>query len=183
MAVSLHKLLCHSCEIIQNFALPIGFYTEEAQESRNKDNKNIRLFHTRKMNRKYTMIDQFNFLLVTSDPLISTISKSFKRVNKKNITLPADAARMAGLNTHADLVEEHNTIDAGQESDETAENDQEEDGNDQNNAVSDHELNDGVSKMEIDSRKNDQDASLKELLSKESNKIPDIEESNLYQDF
>ncbi|CAF0958084.1 unnamed protein product, partial [Brachionus calyciflorus] len=43
MPVSMHKLLVHSSQIIQNFDLPIGFFSEEALEARNKDNKYIRL--------------------------------------------------------------------------------------------------------------------------------------------
>ena len=47
MPVSMHKLLIHSADIVPNFDLPIGFYTEEAQEAQNKDNKYFRLNHTR----------------------------------------------------------------------------------------------------------------------------------------
>lgn len=60
MPVTMHKLLVHSSKIIPNFELPIVYYTEEAQEARNKDNKAIRLFHTRKMNRLINMTDQFS---------------------------------------------------------------------------------------------------------------------------
>ena len=54
MPVSMHKLLVHSSQIIPNFDLPIGYYSEEALEARNKDNKYIRLFHTRKISRVTT---------------------------------------------------------------------------------------------------------------------------------
>ena len=36
---SVHKLLIHGPEVVSNFLLPNGMYSEEAQESRNKDNK------------------------------------------------------------------------------------------------------------------------------------------------
>ena len=65
MPVSLHKLLVHSSQIIANFELPIGMYTEEAGEARHKDSKYIREHHTRKMSRTLTITDQFNYLLVT----------------------------------------------------------------------------------------------------------------------
>lgn len=89
MPVSLHKLLVHSAQIIPNFELPIGMYTEEAQESRNKDNKRIREYHTRKMSRELTMSDQFHHLHLTSDPIISTISMSFQKSSSKNTPLPS----------------------------------------------------------------------------------------------
>ena len=38
MPVSIHKLI-HLADIVPNFDLPIGFYTDEAQEAWNKDNK------------------------------------------------------------------------------------------------------------------------------------------------
>ena len=44
MPASVHKLLIHSTEIISAFSLysiAIGAFSEEAQESRNKDNKII----------------------------------------------------------------------------------------------------------------------------------------------
>ncbi|CAF1115011.1 unnamed protein product [Brachionus calyciflorus] len=77
MPVSMHKLLVHSSQIIPNFDLPIGFFSGEALEARNKDNKYIRLFHTRKINRVTTITDQFNRLLVTSEFNISTVCRSF----------------------------------------------------------------------------------------------------------
>jgi len=73
MPASVHKVLIHSAKIISNFSLPIGMYSEDAQEARNKDNKNYRLHHARKIDRKKTMEDQFHYLLKTSDPIISTI--------------------------------------------------------------------------------------------------------------
>ena len=65
MPVSMHKLLIHSAEIVPNFDLLIGFYTEEAQEARNKDKKYFRLNHTRKISRETTLSDQFNCLHVS----------------------------------------------------------------------------------------------------------------------
>ncbi|CAF1142702.1 unnamed protein product [Brachionus calyciflorus] len=124
MPVSMHKLLVHSAQIIPNFDLPIGFYTEEAQEARNKDNKYIRLNHTRKINRKTTLTDQFNFLHVTSDPVISTLRMSFKRTKKKVRLLPIDAANIAELNLSAQS-QDSNEYSDNEEDDET--NDEEED--------------------------------------------------------
>ena len=55
----MHKLLVHCHHIMRNLDLPIGMYSEEALESRNKDSKNIREYHTRKCNRLLTMSDLF----------------------------------------------------------------------------------------------------------------------------
>ena len=42
MPQSLHCILLHEHEIVQPFSLPIGFLSEEAQESHNKDFKKFR---------------------------------------------------------------------------------------------------------------------------------------------
>lgn len=91
MPCSLHKILIHGHLIINSLDLPIGVYSEEAQECRNKDNKNFRLNHSRKDTRLHTIMDQTHLLLVTSDPVISdNIIKSTN--NKKEIKqLPKDA--------------------------------------------------------------------------------------------
>ncbi|CAF0886382.1 unnamed protein product [Brachionus calyciflorus] len=94
MPVTMHRLLVHSAQIIDKFELPIGFYTEEALESSNKINKLVRLFHTRKMNRKVTLTDQFNRLLVMSDIFISTLSISFNRSKKKNFEFSKEASKL-----------------------------------------------------------------------------------------
>jgi hypothetical protein len=83
------------------FDLPIGYYSEEAQESSHKINKSVRLLHTRKMSRLLTITDQFNRLNVLSDPLISTISQTFRRSKKKPIALPRDAVKMLISNEEA----------------------------------------------------------------------------------
>lgn len=52
--------------------------SEEAQEARNKDFKNIREHHTRKINRIVQNEDLIKMLIVSSDPYISSL-----RVMKK----------------------------------------------------------------------------------------------------
>lgn len=49
MPSSVHKVLLHGGKVIDNYLLPIGAYSEEASESRNKDIKNFLLHNTRKM--------------------------------------------------------------------------------------------------------------------------------------
>lgn len=164
MPVSMHKLLVHSSQIIPNFDLPIGYYSEEALEARNKDNKNFRLFQTRKFNRVVTMTDQYNQLLVSSDPIISTICKSFHRSNKKKNKLPGDAAKIAKTN-------ESEESDNDNEEDEDEEIDKEVDGIDINN-----------NQMEIDEEITDFDKNFEILFNIEGNTITDIENSDFYAD-
>lgn len=76
MPSSVHKLLIHGADIIEAAVLPIGMFSEEALEARNKDFRRYREFHTRKFTRLQTMTDLFNRLLVSSDPYISSLSKT-----------------------------------------------------------------------------------------------------------
>ena len=57
MPPSVHKILIHGCSISKQFDLPIAQYSEEA-----------------KVSRINTMKDQMHYLLIRSDPIISSIS-------------------------------------------------------------------------------------------------------------
>ncbi|XP_037024136.1 uncharacterized protein LOC119066024 [Bradysia coprophila] len=83
MPPSVHKVLIHGADIINSLVLPIGVYSEEASESRNKDFKNIREHHTRKMSRVLTNEDLIHGLLVSSDPLISSLRTPFLKPNQE----------------------------------------------------------------------------------------------------
>ena len=74
MPPSVHKILIHGCSISKQFGLPIAQYSEEAQESLNKQIRNARLHHTAKVSRINTMKDQMHYLLIRSDPILSSIS-------------------------------------------------------------------------------------------------------------
>ena len=97
MPASVHKLLIHGPEVIERFMLPIGMFSEEAQESRNKDNKHCRLNHARKDSRLHTMQDQFRYLLVTSDPLVSTIIIEGERSKKPKLKMNEDALSLLDM--------------------------------------------------------------------------------------
>lgn len=84
MPSSVHKLLLHGADIIEAALLPIGMFSEEALEARNKDFRRYREFHTRKFSRVQTMTDLFNTLLFSSDPLISSISHKSHLVRSYN---------------------------------------------------------------------------------------------------
>jgi len=75
MPTSVHKLLIHRPGIIASALLPIGQFSEEAQEERNKDIKRFREDFSRKCLRENTMQDIFNRLMITSDSYISSIRK------------------------------------------------------------------------------------------------------------
>jgi hypothetical protein len=75
MPSSLHRILIHGPEIVKAATLPIGMFSEEALESRNKDFRKYRQCNTRKFSRTKTMQDLFNALLVSSDPVISSLSQ------------------------------------------------------------------------------------------------------------
>lgn len=89
MPQSLHRILIHGHEVVRRMTLPIGFLSEEALESRNKDFKKFRERFTRKAKREYTNVDIFRRLMCTSDPIISSYRKP--QVGKNSITFSAEA--------------------------------------------------------------------------------------------
>jgi hypothetical protein len=86
MPSSVHRILIHGADIIQAAILPIGMLSEEALEARNKDLRRCRQFNTRKISRIAGTTDLFHFLLFTSDPVISIISKSKERKSLHKIS-------------------------------------------------------------------------------------------------
>jgi hypothetical protein len=83
MPPSVHKVLIHGSEVIKTAALPIGQFSEEAQEAKNKDFKFVREHHTRKISRTSTNEDLLHYLLLSSDPIISHHSRQ-RLSNYKN---------------------------------------------------------------------------------------------------
>lgn len=79
MPATLHKILVHSTEIIENALVPIGQLSEEAQEARNKDCRRFREHNTRKISRITTNRDLLNMMIVTSDPLINSLREIPKK--------------------------------------------------------------------------------------------------------
>ena len=75
MPSTVHKILIHGSDVIKHVSLPIGMMTEEALEARNKDLRKFRLHHTRKNLRKNKMEDLAHTLFISSDPVISMLSK------------------------------------------------------------------------------------------------------------
>ncbi len=85
MPSSNHKMIIQGSEIISTMRLPIGKLAEQAQESRNKQIRQIRSAPKRKFSRVVTKTDLLNRLLITSDPYISSIRKE---LNSKPYHLP-----------------------------------------------------------------------------------------------
>jgi len=67
------KFFFKASEIISAALLPIGQFSEEAQEAWNKDLKKFRESFARKISREETNKDLMRRLLVTSDPVISAM--------------------------------------------------------------------------------------------------------------
>lgn len=72
MPPGVHKILIHGSLIIKNALVPIGQLSEEAQKASNKNYNRFREHHSRKSSRIHTNTHLFNFLLVSSDPLITS---------------------------------------------------------------------------------------------------------------
>ena len=98
MPAAVHKILLHGAAVVESLVLPIGMLSEEAQESRNKDVRAYRLDHARKDSRLHTMADQFGYLMVTSDPLISssTISDRCRRAQGRTLLAAEALALLRG---------------------------------------------------------------------------------------
>ncbi|GBN45209.1 hypothetical protein AVEN_186087-1 [Araneus ventricosus] len=69
--------------IIEACILPIGSYFEEAQEARNKHNRQYRELFTRKSSRINTNTDLLHRLLVLSDPYIASLRAAPKSEKRK----------------------------------------------------------------------------------------------------
>lgn len=84
MPTFIHKILIHGPEIIDHAMLPIGELSEEAQEAKNKDVKQFREHHTRKISHLKTNEELFLRLLLSSDPHLSSLV-TVKYAKKQNL--------------------------------------------------------------------------------------------------
>ncbi|KAL0829173.1 hypothetical protein ABMA28_004012 [Loxostege sticticalis] len=84
MPSSVHKLLIHGADICGQYSfIPIASLSEEASEARNKEFRNVRLAHTRKIGRTQTNLDIIHNFLISSDPYITHIRPNFVRQQKQ----------------------------------------------------------------------------------------------------
>lgn len=103
MSPTVHKILMHGAEVIEQAILPIGQLSEEASEARNKHLRKYRIDFARKFSRVECNRDVLNRLLLTSDPLISCTRK--KRANKSK-SFSKEAREMFILNEEYESSEE-----------------------------------------------------------------------------
>lgn len=73
MTPTVHKLLIHSADVVARAPLPIGWFTEESQEARNKEITQFREHCTRKPSRLHCNEDMLHMMFQTSDPLIGSL--------------------------------------------------------------------------------------------------------------
>lgn len=71
--------------IISNFSIPIGHLSEEASEARNKEFREYRKTHSRKMDRIKTNEDILHQLLISSDPVISNLRPQKSEQKKQDM--------------------------------------------------------------------------------------------------
>lgn len=104
MSTTLHKLLSHSAAVVESCHLPIGMMSEEAAEATHKRVRQYRLRHTRKDSRIHTMSDLLGYLLVASDPLLSSLGLQRRRrlyANRHGQLQPQTLALLAEPRLHA----------------------------------------------------------------------------------
>lgn len=73
MPVTVHKVLIHGSIIIGKYIIPIGQLSEDVVEIQHKQFKKARENRSRKMSRVQTNTDVIHHLLVSSDPLITSL--------------------------------------------------------------------------------------------------------------
>lgn len=79
MSVTVHKILIHGADIIKSLPLPVGQLSEDVIEASHKEYKNLRQYHSRKTSRANTNSDIFNWMLVSSDPVVTDNRKKAKK--------------------------------------------------------------------------------------------------------
>lgn len=82
MTPTMHKILTHGATIIEKALLPIGHLSEEAAEARNKHFRVYRENFSRKFSREQCNLDVYNRLLLSSDPLISSLKPKKRSIPK-----------------------------------------------------------------------------------------------------
>ncbi|XP_076656381.1 uncharacterized protein LOC143361026 [Halictus rubicundus] len=91
MTPTVHKILIHGKQILEQCILPPGYLGEDAAESKNKYYKYDMAHHARQNSRKNNLHDVFHRAMGTSDPFISTISLNNRRQKQyKNKLLPSE---------------------------------------------------------------------------------------------
>lgn len=85
MPVTVHKILFHGAEIIKYMIMPVGQLSEEVLEVTHKLFRKYLLEYTRKINRKATNKDLLHHLLMSSDPIISSLRPDLRKSKKQEL--------------------------------------------------------------------------------------------------
>lgn len=91
MPASIHKILIHGADVMDTLLIPIGQLSEEVLEARHKECRSFRQYRTRKISRTKTNEDLLHALLLSSDPVISSLRKLPQR---KSHSLPREVVEM-----------------------------------------------------------------------------------------
>ena len=86
MPASLHKILCHSKNIIMTLRLSPAFFGEVGAESYNKYYRQNRRYHSQKCSRKSSLFDVFNRALDSSDPIVSLAKLDIRSYQEKQVS-------------------------------------------------------------------------------------------------
>lgn len=85
MIPNVHKLLIHGPSVVKHFLITIGQLSEDVQESRHKEFRKFRSEYAMKISRVNVNTDILHNLLVSSDPLItSLIREAFQTKNVRS---------------------------------------------------------------------------------------------------
>lgn len=116
MSPTVHKILMHGAEVIEQAILPIGQLSEEASEARNKHLRKYRIDFARKFSRIDCNRDVLNRLLLTSDPLISCSrnkrAKKSKSFSKEAMEILISSAQYDSSDEENEDVNENNDSDS-----------------------------------------------------------------------
>lgn len=140
MTPTLHKVLIHSKQIMENTALPVGYFGEDAAEARNKIYKSDRLHHARRTSRIDNICDVFSRALDTSDPLVSSLRLSTRAHQRKRLVLPPEVRELLCCEDIAETLEDEETVENSESSDDDYDENQET-GYEAENLVLENELN------------------------------------------
>ncbi|KAJ4444718.1 hypothetical protein ANN_06515 [Periplaneta americana] len=88
MTPTMHKILIHGPTVIENALLPIGQLSEEAAEARNKHFRSYRQNYARKFSRESCNLDIINRLLLSSDPLLTSMRPTPRKRTKPFLRKP-----------------------------------------------------------------------------------------------
>lgn len=91
MPASIHKILIHGADVMDTLLIPIGQLSEEVLEARHKECRSFRQYRTRKISRTKTNEDLLHALLLSSDPVISSLRKLPQR---KSHSLPREVVEI-----------------------------------------------------------------------------------------